>query len=57
MSFPTSSRDFTSAFDGFPLLATRPDLGPAAHAAEVTTVFDLATPPAGHADPEESRRA
>lgn len=32
------------AVDGFPLLlATRPDLDPAAYAAEVTTVFDLAT--------------
>lgn len=32
------------AVDGFPLLlAARPDLDPAAYAAEVTTVFDLAT--------------
>ena len=32
------------AVDGFPLLlASRPDLDPAAYAAEVTTVFDLAT--------------
>jgi hypothetical protein len=32
------------AVDGFPLLlATRPDLDPAAYAAEITTVFDLAT--------------
>ena len=32
------------AVDGFPLLlATRPDLDPTAYAAEVTTVFDLAT--------------
>jgi AcrR family transcriptional regulator len=32
------------AVDGFPLLlAGRPDLDPAAYAAEVTTVFDLAT--------------
>jgi hypothetical protein len=32
------------AVDGFPLLlAARPDLDPAAYAAEVTTLFDLAT--------------
>ena len=36
------------AVDGFPLLlATRPDLDPTAYAAEVTTVFDLATRASG----------